>query len=158
MSRNIADINNFLQRKLRVEKVKKVSVKVAARWLEEANYLRDSLSSPGFPLRRLIKANLILGACKEDNYYWYIQQVKDYRELISIHELRELLGFKYINSVYKKIKIRAIPYFRLNNQRLVFYKDEIVSWLIKNNYHVEIEKLSNDKLQQTKEEIHQIKE
>ncbi|RMG60790.1 MAG: hypothetical protein D6715_14715 [Calditrichaeota bacterium] len=131
MSKNIADINNFLQRELRERHLTEVSVKEAARWLHEKGFLKDSASSPGFPLRRLIQADKIVGAFKKNNYFWYIRRVENYRELISPRQLQQLLGLKSIQSIYKRVKAQSMPHVRLKNGQLVFYRDEVVRWLAK---------------------------
>ena len=131
MSKNIADINNFLQRKLRERHLEEVSVKEAARWLHENGYLKDSVTSPGFPLRRLIQADKIVGAFRKNNYYWYVRRVENYRELISPRQLQQLLGLKSIQSIYKRVRVQGLPHMRLKNGQLVFYRDEVVRWLAK---------------------------
>ena len=50
MSGSVANINNFIQLQLRVNKQKEVDLITAADWLDKYNYLKDSQSSPGFPL------------------------------------------------------------------------------------------------------------
>jgi len=155
MAKNIAEINNFLQYKLRKENFQRVPIKVAAEWLNDYGYLSDSKTSPGYPLRRLIKSNLIMGAVQENNFYWYIEKVENYREILGAKELQEMLGLKTINSVYKKIREQNIPFIRLNNKRVVFYKDEVLNWLLKNNH-----KLSfiRNAYNQPREELYKIKE
>lgn len=141
MSKGVANINNLIQLRLKAKKKKEVSLRTAANWLDQSGYLRDSRSSPGFPLRRLIASKNIIGAHKKNNYFWYIKQVDDYRELIAPSELYKLLGYKNINSFYRKIKRKNIPHFRLENKQILFYKDEIIPWLISNQYYNSVDNL-----------------
>lgn len=134
MGKNIADINNFLQFKMRKEDLTEVPLRIAAKWLHEYDYLKDSKTSPGFPLRRLAKARLIIGAEQRNNYYWYITRQENYRELMSIYEVRKILGIQTLNSLYMKLKKNAIPHVRLNGKRVVFYREEILNWLVQNNF------------------------
>ena len=141
MSRNVSSINNFIQFQLRAKNKKEVPLKTAANWLDQSGYLRDSRSSPGFPLRRLIASKNITGAYKKNNYFWYIKQLDNYRELIAPNELYTLMGYKNLNSFYRKIKKKNIPHFRLENRQILFYKDEVIPWLISNQYYNSVEKL-----------------
>lgn len=134
MARNLADINNFLQLQLRLINVDKISLINAAKLLNEYGYLKDSKSSPGYPLRRLILANKIRGAIKENNYFWYLKRIESYRELLSPVDLCNMLAIKNLKSLYRKIKRDLIPHFRLKNGQMLFYKDEIIPWLIDNKY------------------------
>lgn len=150
MSESVANINNFIQLQLRVNKQKEVDLITAADWLDKYNYLKDSQSSPGFPLRRLAHANKIIGAYKKNNYYWFIKLLDNYRELISPNSLRELLGYKNINSFYRKIKKKTIPHFRLENRQILFYKDEIIPWLISNQYYDSVDRIEKMIFNETK--------
>jgi hypothetical protein len=141
MSKSIANINNFIQHQLKAKKKKEVSLRTAANWLDQSGHLCDSHSSPGFPLRRLIASKNIVGAYKKNNYFWYIKQADDYRELIAPNELHKLLGYKNINSFYRKIKTKNIPHFRLENKQILFYKDEIIPWLISNQHYDSVDNL-----------------
>lgn len=141
MAESIARINNYIQLQLKIKKCSEVPLRTAANWLDRAKYLRDSESSPGFPLRRLISANKIAGAYKKDNYYWFIKQLENYRELVSPGELSMLLGYNNINSFYRRIKKKTIPHFRLKNGQILFYKDEVIPWLISNQYYDSVDKI-----------------
>lgn len=141
MAESIAKINNYIQLQLRTKKLDEVPLRTAATWLDRANYLKDSQSSPGFPLRRLIAVNKIPGAYKKGNYYWFIKQLENYRELVSPVELSMLLGYKNINSFYRKIKKKTVPHFRLKNGQILFYKDEVIPWLIANQYYDSVDKI-----------------
>lgn len=150
MAESISKINNFIQLQLKAKKLSEVSLKIAAEWLDQADHLIDSRSSPGFPLRRLVSANKIVGAFRKKNYYWFIRQLENYRELISPNDLCKLLGYKNINSFYRKIKIKTIPHFRLDNGQILFYKDEIIPWLIENQYYDSVDKIERTKFHETK--------
>ncbi|MFQ5584435.1 MAG: hypothetical protein ACE5GL_08385 [Calditrichia bacterium] len=88
----------------------------------------------------MVVANKIFGAYKKNNYYWFIRRLNNYRELLSPSELCELLGFTNLNSLYRKIKLESVPHFRLHNGQILFYRDEIIPWLISRQY---IDKLGN---------------
>jgi hypothetical protein len=157
MSENVANINNFIQLQLRIRKKKAVLLKTAAEWLHQANYLKDSQSSPGFPLRRLASSNKIIGAFQKNNYYWFIKKIDNYRELISPNHLRKLLGYKNINSFYRKIKKKTIPHFRLENKQILFYKDEVIPWLISNQYYNSVDMIEKSMFRKTKSLVKEVK-
>jgi len=150
MAESIAKINNFIQLQLRAKEFSEVPLMRIARWLDKSGYLRDSRSSPGFPLRRLASVNKIIGAYRKNNYYWFIKRSDNYRELIGPMEFSQLLDYKNINSFYRKIKKKTIPHFRLQNGQILFYKDEIIPWLISNQYYDSIDKIENMIFQDTK--------
>lgn len=157
MSENVANINNFIQLQLRVKKQKEVALKSAAEWLDQYDYLKDSQSSPGFPLRRLANTKKIIGAYKKNNYYWFIKQLENYRELISPNNLKQLFGYKNINSFYRKIKKKDIPHFRLENKQILFYKDEIIPWLISNQYYDSVDKIEKSIFYESKFLIEEVR-
>lgn len=73
---NTEEISRFLQRELRSHNESEVTAVEAARWLDRAGLLRDSSSTPGLPLRRLLRQKLIVGQRQEPNRRWYIRRVK----------------------------------------------------------------------------------
>jgi hypothetical protein len=73
-------------------------------------------------------------------------------------EFSKLLGYKNINSFYKKIKKKSIPHFRLENGQILFYKDEIIPWLISNQYYDSVDKIENLIFQETRFFVKEVKE
>jgi hypothetical protein len=134
VAKSLASINNFLQLQLKLKSINEITLLEAATLLHDSGYLKDSKSSPGFPLRRLILANKIKGSVKKNNYFWYLKRIENYRELISPVDLCNIIGFKNIKSLYRKIKRDSVPHLRLKNGQILFYKDEIFPWLINNKY------------------------
>ena len=153
MAKSIAAINNFLQRRLRLEGVEEIPARTAASWLHDEAYLKDSKSSPGFPLRRLIRAKLIFGAFLRRNYFWYIRRVDDYRELLDSRQLCSVLELKNRKSLYKKIRSQSIPHVRVGENRLMFFRDEILAWLLKHNEMVAYEALQANKFMETEHSV-----
>jgi hypothetical protein len=158
MAESIAKINNFIQLQLRAKELQEVALGRVAEWIDQSGYLNDSHSSPGYPLRRLASANKIIGAYRKNNYYWFIKQLNNYRELMGSMEFCQLLGYKNINSFYKKIKEKAIPHFRLENGQILFYKDEIIPWLISNQYYDSVDKIENLIFEETRFFVKEVKE
>lgn len=150
MAETIAKINNFIQLQLRAKELSEVPLMRTARWLDQVGYLKDSRTSPGFPLRRLVSLSKIIGAYRKNNYFWFIKRSDNYRELIGPMEFSRLLGFKNINSFYRKIKKKTIPHFRLQNGQILFYKDEIIPWLISHQYYDSIDRIENMIFQERK--------
>lgn len=72
---DISKINDFLQENLRRKGLYEVSAVEAARWLNQAGLLRDSLSRPGLPLRKLLRDGKIVGQRQEPNKRWFIDRV-----------------------------------------------------------------------------------
>ncbi len=128
MRSKIVTINNFIQLKL-LENSNRIILKEAAKLLDELNILKDSVSSPGFPLRRLAQKNLIMGAYKEDGK-WFIKKVDDYREILSSTEVAKLLKLKNRNSIYGYIRRHKVPYHQLANGQIVFLRDEFFNWMV----------------------------
>lgn len=158
MAESIARINNFIQLQLRVKELHEVPLKRAAEWLDQSGYLKDSQSSLGFPLRRLVSAKKIIGTYRKNNYYLFIKQLDNYRELMGPMEFSQLLGYKNINSLYRKIKKKTIPHFRLENGQILFYKDEIIPWLIENQYYDSVDKIESKIIQETKSFMKEVKD
>lgn len=68
-------VEGFLQQELRRRKVAEVTAVEAARWLDEAQVLRDSPSRPGLPLRKMLRAGAIESAQQrpeQPNGRWFI--------------------------------------------------------------------------------------
>ncbi len=128
MRSKIVIINNFIQLKL-LEKSNKVLLKEAARVLDQMAILRDSPSSPGFPLRRLAQKQLIVGAFKEDGK-WYVRKINDYREILDSTEAAKILKLKNKNSIYGYIRRHNVPYQQLANGQIIFSREEFFNWML----------------------------
>ncbi len=128
MRTKIITINNFIQLKL-LEQQKRILLKEAAFILDQHGILKDSETSPGFPLRRLAQKNLIAGAIKE-NGKWYIHKVPQYKEMLSSGEVVKHLKLKNHNSIYGYINRHNVPYYHLANGQLAFIKDDFFNWLL----------------------------
>ena len=73
---DIDSINAFLQKELIKRRLFEVTAVTAAGWLEEAGLLNDSRSRRGLPLRKLLRARLILGQVQIPNRRhgrWFIR-------------------------------------------------------------------------------------
>jgi diadenosine tetraphosphate (Ap4A) HIT family hydrolase len=69
-------INRYIQRRISSEDVDEVTANDAAKWLDEAGLLKDSLHRPGLNLRNLLRAGLIEGSVQrppEKNGRWFIR-------------------------------------------------------------------------------------
>ncbi|NOX38773.1 MAG: hypothetical protein GXO78_14680 [Calditrichaeota bacterium] len=130
----------------------------AARWLHDAGLLRDSQSSPGLPLRRMAIANKIFGAYKKQNRYWFIKRMPAYREMMSVEDVYPYLDLHHKKSVYTHIRRKKIPHIRLNDQFILFYKDEFFSWLILNNRQEKIDRQNREKFLTTRKHLEAIKQ
>ncbi len=126
--------------------------------MHRAGLLRDSGSSPGLPLRRMATANKIFGAYKKDNAYWYIRWVPDYRELMGVEDVYPFLDLHHRKSVYNYIRRKGIPHIRLNDQFILFFKDEFFSWLIMNNRQDKIDCQNREKFLTTRRNLEAIKQ
>jgi hypothetical protein len=135
-------INNYIQTRLQRENLEEVAVTEAAQWLSKENILKDSKSSPGFPLRRNIKHGNIFGAYKKHGYYWYIQRINGYENVISVREFKQLFDLKSRTSIYQKIELSNIPRRKTNSGRIYFTISELMKWSIKKKNYGIIKKLS----------------
>ncbi|MFX4263085.1 hypothetical protein ACOBQJ_12935 [Pelotomaculum propionicicum] len=73
------DVNSFLQKELIRRSLNRVNAVEAARWLDEAGILNDSIHRRGKPLRNLLREGKILGSVQEPprpNGRWFIERVK----------------------------------------------------------------------------------
>lgn len=61
-----------IQDQLKKRGLLEVDAVEAAKWLDRAGILRDSLQRPGLPLRNLLRAGLIIGQRQESNHRWFI--------------------------------------------------------------------------------------
>ncbi|KAF0247030.1 MAG: hypothetical protein FD180_147 [Planctomycetota bacterium] len=69
-------INGELQRRLKADGLASVDAVTAARWLDQAGLLHDSVQRPGKPLRDLLRAGRILGQRQESNRWWFVDRVQ----------------------------------------------------------------------------------
>lgn len=74
--RNRKLINDFIQRELSRQSRDRVSATEAARWLDEAGLLKDSVAKKGLPLRKLLRNGLIVGQRRDDSRRWYIESTR----------------------------------------------------------------------------------
>ncbi len=75
---SIERINEYLQSRLLNLACVRVSAVEAAKWLDEASLLQDSSNRPGRPLRRLLRANRIVGQEQRPNQKngrWWINRL-----------------------------------------------------------------------------------
>lgn len=124
----IARINNYIQRRLQEENLESVPLKSAATWLAREGILRDTKSSPGFPLRRHIHRGNILGAAKHKG--WRIYRLPYYEEILDPDDLRDIFGLRSRTSIYRKIKEEQIPYIRNSRKGIYFRIMDLLKWAI----------------------------
>ena len=77
---DITLINSYLQSELRRQRKNEVAAVEAARWLHKAGILKDSMSRPGLPLRKFLRAKEIAGQGQVPNKpfgRWYIKIVRE---------------------------------------------------------------------------------
>ena len=134
-------INNYIQARLQRENLEEVAVTEAAQWLSKENILKDSNSSPGFPLRRNIKNGNIFGAYKKRNYFWYIQRINGYENIICVRELKQLFDLKSRTSIYQKIELNNIPRKKTNSGKVYFTISELMKWSIEKKNNEVLKKL-----------------
>jgi len=134
-------INNYIQARLQRENLEEVAITVAAKWLSKENILKDSRSSPGFPLRRNIKQGNIFGAYKKRDYFWYIRRINGYENIISVRELKQLFDLKSRTSIYQKIELSNIPRRKTNSGRIYFTISELMKWSIQKKKYRVLKKL-----------------
>lgn len=72
---DVPAINEFVQRRLAALDLESTTAVEAAKWLDEANLLKDSVERRGKPLRDLMRAGRIVGQRQEPNRRWYIDRV-----------------------------------------------------------------------------------
>jgi len=157
MSNLIGIINNYIQRRMQVENLQKVPLTVAARWLDEADILKDSSSSPGYSLRRHVYRGNIFGVYKENNYFWFIKKIDEYVEIFTVADLAALFGLKNRTSIYRKIHQQKIPFYRMKNNGIYFRVSDLLKWAMEENQPEMFEKikqkLSTDHLNKYFEQI-----
>ena len=126
----IARINNYIQWRLQQENLDVIPLKEVATWLSEESILKDSESSPGFPLRRHVYRGNIVGACKKNKNEWVITRLENYKEILDPNDLRAIFGLKSRTSLYRKIKIEKIPFIRKRNKGIFFEVSDLLKWAL----------------------------
>ncbi len=129
----IGKINNYIQRRMQKELLYDISLTEAARWLDEAGILKDSATSPGYPLRRHVHKGNVMGAYQKNNYYWRIRRIEDYEEVLTVAELTRIFGLKSRTSLYRKIRRENIPFQRYRQKGIYFPVSEILRWAVEQN-------------------------
>lgn len=69
---DIHQINLHIQEQLSQRGLSTVGAVEAARWLDEANLLMDSVTRPGRSLRHLLRQKLISNSWQDKHDCWYI--------------------------------------------------------------------------------------
>ncbi|MEJ2634110.1 MAG: helix-turn-helix domain-containing protein [Calditrichia bacterium] len=129
----VGKINNYIQRRMQRELLDDISLTEAARWLDGAGILKDSATSPGYPLRRHVHKGNVMGAYRKNNYYWRIRRIEDYEEVLTVAELTRIFGLKSRTSLYRKIRREHIPFQRHRQKGIYFPVSEILRWAVEQN-------------------------
>lgn len=74
---SLSELNNFIQKYLSENKIDEISAVDIAKVLDEKGMLKDSKGRPGLPLRRLLRANRIIGNYQYPNKRWVIRTTKN---------------------------------------------------------------------------------
>lgn len=130
MSVYIGKINNYIQKKLKMENLTEVALPVAAQWLNDAHLLHDTSSTPGSTLRRHVYRGNIFGAFKKKNYFWYIRRIANYDEILNVSDLIEIFGLDCRTSLYRKIRYHNIPYVRRQRKGIYFRASDFLEWAL----------------------------
>ncbi len=133
MSVYIGKINNYIQKKLKLENMNEVALPVAAEWLSKANLLRDDSSTLGNVLRRHVYRGNIFGAFKKKNYFWYIRRIPNYDDILNVSDLIEIFGLNCRTSLYRKIRYHNIPYIRRQRKGIYFQASDFLKWALEKN-------------------------
>ena len=67
-------INNYIQEELKKRNLDEATAIDAARWLDDANLLKDYKQRPGMNLRKLCRQKKIKHALKRGETKWFIQR------------------------------------------------------------------------------------
>lgn len=124
MVASIAEINNFIQSKLKELNKEQISAVKMAGYLDEAELLSDSSSRPGLPLRRLLRAGKIIGAEQLPNKRWLIKHCSG-EELYSVSEAAAELRVTP-QAVHAMVQENRIKHERLGKS-IVIPKLEVVA-------------------------------
>jgi hypothetical protein len=129
----IANINNHIQHRLKIEELSEVSLTQAVKWLTEYGILSESKVTSGYSLRRHILKGNILGAYRKNNYFWFIKRIENFDALISARQLSKIFNLKSRTSLYRKIKYHEIPYQRRGKKGIYFKYSDLVKWALERN-------------------------
>ena len=129
----IVSINNYIQLRLQAENLAEIPLVKAAKWLDEADILKDSSSSPGFPLRRHVKRGNVFGVYKKGMKSWYIKRIGDYEEVLSVQDVSKIFRLKSRTSLYRKIRNNNIPFTRLHRKGIYFRSSDLMRWAVEKN-------------------------
>ncbi len=155
----IGSINNYIQRRLQIERLDEVPLSTAAKWLEEVGILKDSRTSPGYPLRRHIHRGNIFNVYRKNNYFWFIKRIDNYSDILSANELKKIFGLKNRTSVYRKMREQQIPFERLNQKGIYFKTLDVLHWAMEANRLDIVEKIRNNySVENLKGDIKQVKD
>ena len=137
---DIGQINRFLQEKLIEQHRVSVGTVEAARWLEEAELLKDSKSHSGWNLRKLLRGGRIDGQIKLPNGRWSIRVVEigsatqlGFESSSKIGEVRAEITKDDATRVIASLchpKIRANRAEALNQESLIPRDRGIYAWYI----------------------------
>jgi len=131
MAKNmIARINNYIQRRLQQENIEAIPLKKVSMWLAEDRILRDTLSSPGYSLRRHAVRGNIFGASKINQKFWVVTRIKYYEEILDPLDLSRLFRLKSRTSLYRKIKKEKIPFIRNRRKGIYFQISDLLNWAL----------------------------
>ncbi len=76
---DVNKINQYLQERLLKENKWEITADLAARWLDDAEILKDSSTRQGLPLRNLLRDNKISGQMKRaagtSKDQWFIRRL-----------------------------------------------------------------------------------
>ena len=119
----IAEINRFLQEKLRELGKAEIEAVPAAALLDQQGLLRDSQHRPGLPLRKLLRDGKINGSYQYPNARWVIRKTTG-EDVYSVKEAAQALGLSE-NAVYKRLEKGLIRYEVLGEKSMLIPASEI---------------------------------
>jgi hypothetical protein len=119
----IAEINRFLQEKLRELGKAEIEAVPAAALLDQQGLLSDSQHRRGLPLRKLLRAGKIKGAYQYPNARWVIRKTTG-EDMYSVKEAARELGLSE-NAIYKRLEKGLIKYEVLGEKSMMIPASEI---------------------------------
>lgn len=93
-----------------------------------SNLINTSTSSRNLPLTRLLQDNKIFGSKKRYNGKWTIRQIKGYKEVCSMRQVADTLGYKTTKPLYKYLNSGELPIHATEFGHQYFILDEITAW------------------------------
>ena len=120
----IAEINRFLQEKIRELGVAEIEAVPAAALLEQKGLLNDSQHRKGLPLRKLLRAGRIKGAYQYPNARWVIRKTSS-EDMYSVKEAAKMLGLSE-KAIYKRLEKGLTQHEILGEKSLVIPESEIL--------------------------------